>query len=143
MNRRPPPPPPPGAPSTKAKPAFISTSSKPRPPPPAPPMGQPGRGMGVQISTINGRVITSNHSSYPPNMNMLGKRGPPNQIYRPGMSQMPFSSMQMPMSSGKTKNTMSSLESKVANAPKKKNKNKPTFILGNVNKKNLMEDYLE
>jgi hypothetical protein len=37
---------------------------------------------------------------------------------------------------------MSSLESKVANAPKKI-KNKPAFILGNPGKRNLMEDYLE
>ena len=53
--------------------------------------------------------------------------------------QMPLSmQMQMPM----TKNSMSSLESKVANAPKKI-KNKKAFILGKQDTENLMEDYVE
>jgi hypothetical protein len=89
-------------------------------------------------------------------MNLLGKRAlppPPPQTFKNNTyppipaTTMPFnattlSNSAQQLNGSKTKLSLNSLEFKVANAPKKI-RNKPTFILGDVNKKNLMEDYLE
>jgi hypothetical protein len=79
------------------------------------------------------------------NMVLLGKRAAPAApIIRPVSGNAPLIPFinSLPLSGSKPKTTQSSLESKVANAPKKI-KNKPTFILGEKGKSNLMEDFLE
>ena len=70
---------------------------------------------------------------------MLKKRGAPDQT--------PINNQHLPDFSGtpttnRVNSTVNSLDSKVANAPKRI-KNQPVFVLGDPNSANLMEDFLK
>lgn len=167
MNIPPPPPPPP-----QPKQVFVSTSTKPdqtiQPISSTNILANQEQNTNVtfinSVRSVNrlpplvpqNNSQTENTNSNNSSMNLLGKRAlppPPPQTFKNNTyplipaTTMPFnattlSNSAQQLNGSKTKLSLNSLEFKVANAPKKI-RNKPTFILGDVNKKNLMEDYLE